>query len=48
MQWTSKAPALLLSDLANPVEKSGATESVAIVAIIWGIAIIVAATVNNA
>lgn len=44
MEWTAKAPASDFGDLENPVDKSGATESVAIVAIIWGIAIIVAAS----
>ena len=36
MEWTNKAPALTLYDLDHPVEKSGASESVAIGAIIWG------------
>ena len=44
MNWTHSKPAVSLVDLENPVEKTGASESVAIVAIIWGIAIIVAAS----
>jgi hypothetical protein len=40
MNWTNSNPALELSDLDNPVEKAGASESVAIVAILWGIAIL--------
>ena len=47
MDWTAKSPALELSDLLHPVDKSGATESVAIGAIIWGIALIIAATNAN-
>jgi hypothetical protein len=44
MNWTHSTPAVALTNLENPVEKTGASESVAIVAIIWGIAIIVAGT----
>jgi hypothetical protein len=44
MKWHHSAPAATLDNLENEVEKTGASESVAIVAIIWGIAIIVAAT----
>ena len=36
MNWSNKQPAMDLGDLATPVEKAGASESVAIVAIIWG------------
>ena len=44
MEWNTIGPAAELVDLAHPVEKTGASESVAIVAIIWGIAIVVAAS----
>jgi len=40
MEWSNKTPAFVLCDLDNPVEKSGASESVAIGAIIWGIALL--------
>ena len=42
MNWTNSTPQMFLGDLEHPVEKAGASESVAIVAIIWGIVILVA------
>lgn len=42
MRWISRQSALNLSELENPVDKAGATESVAIVAIIWGVVIVLA------
>lgn len=43
MEWNVKAPAMHISDLATSVEKTGSGESVAIVAVIWGIALVAAA-----
>ncbi len=43
MNWHSKAPALSMSDLNNPVEKTGASESVLLVAILWAAAMALAA-----
>jgi hypothetical protein len=40
MEWKNSKPAFVLCDLENPVEKSGASESVAIGAIIWGIGLL--------
>jgi len=42
MNWTAKSGnRLSVADLETPIGKAGASESVAIVAIIWGIVIIV-------
>ena len=43
MDRPAKAPEVSLNDLENSVKKSTATETIAIVAINWGIATVVAA-----
>lgn len=43
MDWNSRKDTIdsaQLADLDNPVGKAGSTESVAIIAFLWGIAII--------
>jgi len=47
MDWANRAPALTLLDLDHPIEKSGASESVAIGAIIWGIVILAAIVLSG-
>lgn len=42
MEWSSSTKPAVYADLATPVEKTGATESVLFVAILWGIAIVIA------
>ncbi len=43
MDWNTKAPAMEIANLETSVEKTGSGESVAIVAILWGIALVAAA-----
>jgi len=42
MNWSNTTPQLQLDGLASPVDKAGTSESVAIVAIIWGVVILAA------
>ena len=47
MNWGNSRPALVLGELDHPVEKAGASESVAIVSIIWGIVILAAIVLSG-
>lgn len=47
MNWGNGTPALTLQGLDHPIEKSGASESVAIGAIIWGVVILAAIVMRS-